>query len=135
MTDPRPKPIECTPLLCPKLDNSTLVSLREYIEARLMASQQALDLARQLMDARLDGLNHLRSQVLTKSEYESAHTALIARHDGDQKVVMAAIADIREWKAEQRGKASMTSVYAAYFLGCLGLVISLVSLWHEIASK
>ena len=121
------------PLNCSKPPECImLVSLKEFIEVRLDASQHALELARELMEVRLEGLNHLRNQVLTKAEYDSAHHALAVKHDSDVKMIQASISDLREWKAEQKGKASQTSVYLAYCISILGLIISLVTLWHEV---
>lgn len=126
----------------PRAKCDTLVSLRDYVDTRLAAQQQAVDAARQLMEARmqrqeaeterrLDVLNHLRSDVLSKTEFISAHAALTSEFHGEAAGLRAEVAMLKEWKAEQGGKASMTSVYLAYVLGVVGLIISAVALVHE----
>lgn len=121
----------------------TLVSLRDYFESRLESNQVAVDAARDLMEARmqraesemerrLDVLNHLRQDVLTKNEFTSAHAALTSEFHAEAAGLRAEVAALKEWKAEQRGKASMTSVYLSYGLAGIGLVISLVTLIYEL---
>lgn len=121
----------------------TLVSLRDYFEARVTSSQLAIDTARDLMEARmerhelelerrLDALNHLRQDMLTKSEFTASHAALTSEFHAEAATLRAEISALKEWKAEQRGKASMTSVYLSYGVAGLGLVISLVTLIYEV---
>ena len=64
------------------------VTLREYIEAilrehekrydeRMGAAKEAVELATTQLEARLDLLNELRSDVLTREEYDGKHQTLL----------------------------------------------------------
>jgi hypothetical protein len=121
----------------------TLVSLKEYIETRMMAQQAAIDMAKELMEARLnraevdidrrlDVLNHLRSDVLSKTEFVSAHAALTSEFHAEAAGLRAEVAGLKEWKAEQRGKASINSVYLSYALALVSLVIALITMVHDL---
>jgi hypothetical protein len=130
MTEPRAK---CS---------DTLVTLREHLESRLDSQQQALELAKELMnqrlrdaekvlDHRLSVLNDLRGDVITKTEFLASHNALTSEFHAEAAGLRAEVLSLREWKAEQRGKASISSVYLSYVLAVVSMSISLVSLLYE----
>jgi hypothetical protein len=52
------------------------VPLREYIEKIMDERQQAITIATCALEKRLELLNELRGDVMTRSEYTSAHEAL-----------------------------------------------------------
>ncbi len=127
----------------PTMVDDTLVSLRDYFESRLDANQLAVQTARELMEARmtaaerelerrLEGLNHLRNTVLTRGEFEMAHSALAAELKAEAGWLRQSVAEMREWRALQDGKASMASVYVSYLIGFGGLITGLVAMIHEL---
>ena len=129
----------------PKARCDTLVTLRDHFDAQCQAHQRATDLARELMEARLaraevemerrlDVLNHLRSDVLSKTEFISAHAALTSEFHAEAAGLRAEVAMLKEWKAEQAGKASVSSVYFAYILAIAGVIMSAVTLIYELSS-
>jgi hypothetical protein len=52
------------------------VPLREYIEKIMDERQQAITVATCALEKRLEMLNELRGDVMTRSEYTQAHEAL-----------------------------------------------------------
>lgn len=100
------------------------VSLREYFESRLAASEQALVLARDLMNSRLEGMNELRKQIDRQEATYATRLMLeetVKRIETDLRV-------LRESRAELAGKASASSVIMALVLAVSGLVLSALGL-------
>jgi len=89
------------------------ISRHEAIDAKLQAAENVLE-------HRLEGLNELRGDVITKGECRAERAPLAVELD-----------ILRQWKAEQRGKASMTSVIGAYILAILSMLVGLVGVILE----
>ena len=111
--------------------NMEYVSLKEYFEVRLNAISTSTKLAAESLEKRLENMNEFRELVndqqktfLTKSEYDIHHGTLV----NDIRV-------LRESKALLEGKASQNSVYLAYLISALGLIIAIIGLTHEIFTK
>ena len=62
-------------------EDSNSVPLREFIERVLTERDNALGLARQNLAIQIEHLNKLREDVLTKTEYNRAHEALLVKID------------------------------------------------------
>ena len=92
------------------------ITRHEAIDAKLQA-------AKEVLDHRLEALNALREDVITKTEYRAQHDALAQEFHAAVDVFAAQIASLKEWKAEQGGKASQTAVVGAYVIAALGWVI------------
>ena len=92
------------------------VARHEAIDARLGASKEVLD-------HRLHLLNELRGDVITKTEYLAQHDSLAKEFHAAVDVFSAQIASLKEWKAEQGGKASQTAVVGAYVIAIIGWII------------
>ena len=92
------------------------VSRHEAIDAKLAASHNALQ-------DRLHFLNELRNDVITKTEYSASHESLANEFHGAVKLFQAEISGLKEWKAEQGGKASQTAVVGAYIIATAGWLI------------
>lgn len=141
MVEKRSKALTTSNIKC-----DTLISLRDYIESRLTSQQMAIDLAKELMEARmttsdktleqrLNGLNHLRSDIITKTEFASAHNALTIEFHAEAAGLRSEIAALKEWKAEQKGKASISSVYIAYVISLISFLLALVQLIHDLMTS
>ena len=110
----------------------------KYFEARLSALEndyrnrvdnikEATTLAARILDARLEGMNHIKAQLaefLPRGEYSVAHDRLIS--DIKQLQILA---------AELRGKASQTSVNITTFIAVAGLIIAAISVMVELLIK
>ena len=90
------------------------VPLRQYIEAilrehekrydeRMNAAKEAVELATTQLEARLDLLNELRSDVLTREEYDGKHQTLTNE-----------IARNREGLERLRGEAMLRAEHEQY---------------------
>jgi hypothetical protein len=92
------------------------ITRHEAIDAKLHA-------AKEVLDHRLEALNALREDVITKTEYRAQHDALAQEFHAAVDLFAAQIGSLKEWKAEQGGKASQTAVVGAYVIAALGWVI------------
>ena len=124
----------------------TIVSLRDYIESRLDSQEKAVGVAKELMEARmtiadksleyrLHNLNKLRDDVITKTEYLASHNTLTVEFHAEAACLRSEISALKEWKAEMKGKASMTSVYIAYGVSAISLVLAITQLIYEIIAR
>jgi hypothetical protein len=111
------------------------VSLREFlcakitaldtkIELHLQLSRVALDKAESQMNERLERMNEFRDSLrdqaerfVTKSEWASQH-----------KVLLEDIRTLRESRERLEGKASASSVYVAYGISLIGIVLGVAAL-------
>lgn len=103
------------------------VSLKEYFESRLCSIEQATKSAAAQMEKRLEGMNEFRdalkdqaTKFLTKDEFNIQHI----RVQDDVRM-------LRESKANLEGKASQTSVFIAYGIAVVSLIIAIISLFHK----
>ncbi len=119
------------------------VSLRDHIEQRLEAMEKAVDVARDEMTRRLDGMNHLQAQLnkqsdlfLLKELYEREHKVLIERVDliredqltkADSEIMREVQKKIDGHISEQLGKETSlnrTMVILSLGSGVLGAVVA-----------
>lgn len=100
-------------------EQDTLVSLRDYMEARLNAMDRATEVARASMDKRLDGMNEFRNALKDQSGQ------MVTRAEMDLKIgpIIKDIADLNNFKASHEGKASQISVIISLGIGLLGLAL------------
>lgn len=91
-----------------------------------------LEVSHQVLQERLHALNELRGNVITKGEYAAQHESLAVEFHAAVRLFQSEISGLKEWKAEQGGKASMTAVYFAYAIGAIGLIISIVTAVHDL---
>jgi hypothetical protein len=112
-------------------NHQEIVTLKEYVDARLMAIDKATEVAYTMMDARLDSMNEIRNSLrdqgrtfVSKAEYTVAHDRL-----------MDDVRSLRESRALLEGKASTESVnkvgttaLTGIAIGVFGLIISVISL-------
>ena len=118
-----------------KMNHKDTVSLRDYFDSRFTELIKYIDvkfnsmetstcLAQDNLNTRLEGMNEFRNslkdqtaQFITRTEHES----LITKYDADIRV-------LREQNAENRGKASMQSVYISYAFALIAIIMGLVGL-------
>ena len=106
-----------------KLFGVKLADLKEFYDARSVALEKAVSVAYVQMDRRLDTMNEFREQLkdqsasfITKSEYFVKIDVL----DKD-------VRELRESRAELKGKASQTSVNIGYVVSALGVILGILS--------
>ena len=98
-----------------RLTQGDVVSLKEHIETRLRAIEQAFSMAIASLEKRLDGVSAI---------------GLVSRKELDLQVdkICADITSLREFKAELEGKASANAVYVGYFLSIVGIIMGIIGL-------
>ena len=113
------------------MPHETLVTLKEYVEARLESIEKAAEVAYRAMEKRLEGMNEFRGQIkdqastfITKVEFK----AYLDKIDGDIRV-------LREFKSALEGKASQSSVNVALLLSGIGILIALAGLLIKISGN
>jgi ABC-type antimicrobial peptide transport system permease subunit len=103
---------------------SRFEAYKVYTESRLVSLEKATSIAASNMEKRLEGMNEFRDQLrdqtgtfITRIEIESQ----IKKIEEDIKV-------LRESKANLEGKASQQSVYIAYLIALIGIIIGVINL-------
>ena len=116
------------------------VSLKEYMDSRFTAQEQATRVAYAAMESRLEGMNEFRasmsdmtSRTVTRPEFD----LLRDRMNGFASCVeLDAMKDdirgLRESRAELAGKASQQSVNVALLFSVLGLLMGVISLAEKL---
>jgi hypothetical protein len=99
-------------------------ALKEFILAKIEAQENALELARENLNNRFDGVNKFRevlqdqaSRFITRIE----HDALIDKYDKQ-------ISSLCSSRDIALGKASMTSVYISYVFSIISIFIGMLAL-------
>jgi hypothetical protein len=98
-------------------------SAKELEVERHAAIDAKLSAASMVLEERLHHLNELRGDVITKKEYTAQHDGLAKEFHNAVDMFQSQIAALKEWKAEQRGKASQSSVLGAYIVGVVGWIV------------
>jgi len=101
-----------------------VVTLKEYVDAKIDAINESTKLATQTLNERLAGMNEFRAALKDKDMMTVTRDELKALMDK----VHGDIGMLREWKATLEGKASQQSVNIATILSIAGLLIALVAL-------
>jgi len=135
-----------------ELDESRAVNIT--VTAAISALKEAGAVERESINKRLDGMNEFRealkdqtAQYITRTEHEIRHVQLdkdmealksiasshITREEYDTKHTSLEkdIKSLEISRAEINAKASLTSLYVAYGLTVVSIIIALVSLFHE----
>jgi len=112
--------------------------LREYIDTRLIAMEQASALSRQTLEQRLASLNEIRDALwdrdatfITKVQF----TEVLARLEGCIDALEADVRSLRESRSLLEGKASQSSVNIAYVIAMVAILLSVVGLIMSIVMK
>ena len=115
----------------PAWHTSEYVTLKEYIDTRLGAVEQATILSRQVLDARLSSLNEIRDALrdrdatfITKVEFAAILVRLENCIDGIEDDVRG----LRESRALLEGKADQRQVTTVAILAIASLIIGLIGL-------
>ena len=102
---------------------SLLAAAKELEASRHDAIDAKLAASHDVMETRLEHLNALRSDVITKTEYVAQHESLSKEFHAAVDIFQSQIAALKEWKAEQGGKASTAAVAGAYVLALVGWIV------------
>ena len=110
--------------------NGQYVSLKDYFDARLTAMDEAVSLARESMETRLEGMNEFRTSLKEQADKfitRLEHFQVEEAHGQIHKGIAEDIRMLRESKAELQGKASQTAVMLTMIIAFLGLFTAIMS--------
>ena len=107
------------------LNNADMVSIRDYFDTRLIAIEQATGIAAASMEKRLNGMNEFRDTLRDQA------SRFVTRQEMDSQfaIVNVTLGELRTFKDRMQGKASAGSVYLAWALSGIGLIIGMVGLF------
>jgi hypothetical protein len=105
-------------------EKTELVSLKEYIEVRLLAIEKTMEATDKSMALRLESMNELRDQIA----HERGQYLLRTEHEAIHKALDADIRTLRESRAEISGKASITGLYFTALCVVASLLIAVAAL-------
>jgi gamma-glutamyl:cysteine ligase YbdK (ATP-grasp superfamily) len=123
-----------------------VVTLRDYIEARLTSIDKATDLAYQKMEIRLANMNEFRSALsdqtsrfITRVESQAARDSIKVELKVEMEKIKADLKEelsevcsdvevLRDFKSTMEGKASQHSVNVALVLGLIGAGVGVLSM-------
>jgi len=108
----------------PGRGSGTSVSWKEYVDIRLAANEQAVELAREILMQRLETMNQIREQLRDQAQTfipRSEFTIMCKKTDDD-------IRSLRESRAELAGKASQKDVDRSTAIAIFGLILGIVGL-------
>ena len=132
--------------------DTKLIGYREYIESRLTSLENATAIVAANIETRFQNVNEFRGQLKDQSATfitRAEHEALIKKFDDDIKnlrdanfirrpeyeAALSKVEDdvkiLRESKANLEGKASQQSVYGAYAISVLGIILTIYGLIRE----
>ena len=103
-------------------NHKDLVTLREYLESKLEAQEKALNLARDLLNVRLEGMNEFRADLqrlegsfLTRMQFD----AMMTKYDLEIK-------SLNKSRDETKGKADSFLVYIGWVLAIIAIILKFI---------
>ena len=103
------------------------ISFKEYVDIRLAALDKATEVAYQSMQSRLAGMNEFRETLREQASKFVTRTELEIQLDRIESDIRA----LRESRATLEGKASAQSVYVAYAISLIGIIMGLIGLLNR----
>lgn len=111
--------------------SAAYISLKEYLEMRLLEVEKARAVAYQTMERRLEGMNEFRdtlrdqaARFMTREEYMLA-----------LKPIEEDIRSLRETRAALQGKANQSALNLTLGLSVLGTLLAVVSIVLRLLGK
>jgi hypothetical protein len=104
-------------------DDKNVITLKEYIDTKLEAYTQAVKIASQNLEKRLDGMNEFREQLRAQASSFITREYYDAKHETLQKQVD----ELKQNRDILVGKASQNSVNVAYIISGISLAITIIN--------
>ena len=98
-------------------DDANRISLRDYVDLRFKTSEDAIKLARDILDTKLKEENAVREQLRTQKDEFMPRAEYCTAHE----LLTNAVSDLQKFRFQAEGRAGMNSV-----IGVVALVIALV---------
>ena len=106
------------------INHSNYVTLREYIDSRLNATDKALELARESMDRRLDTMNEFRASL----KDQASTFVPCTEYNAWKKAIDEDIRSLRDSRSMLAGKAAQSTVTVVALFTVANLVLAILSL-------
>jgi hypothetical protein len=103
---------------------NTIVSLRDYVDTRLLSLEKATESARVAMERRLDGMNEFRDALRDQASLMITRREMMSELDPIKRELQ----DSRDFRVTLQAKASQQSVYITLLIALASLVINIVKL-------
>jgi SUMO ligase MMS21 Smc5/6 complex component len=98
------------------------ITLKEFVLDKIASLEKATAIALAANEKRLDSMNEIRGQM----KDQTATYVTKATYDGFKETINNSIADLRESRAELKGRASQSSVTIGYILTIILFLINIV---------
>lgn len=109
---------------------NSINELEKNIETKYGSLKEATTLAKTTMDERLARMNEFRESLkdqansfVTKNEHE----ILIKKIDSELDILTEEVKNLREFKAELKGKADQSQVIFSLMIGLAGIIIGVIA--------
>lgn len=100
------------------------VSLKDYFESKIRAIEKASAIRARALDKRLESMNEFRASLKDQSsKFITRDEINICLNKIDED-----IDDLEKYRASLEGKANTSSVYIAYLIAFIGIVISVIGI-------
>jgi chromatin segregation and condensation protein Rec8/ScpA/Scc1 (kleisin family) len=100
-------------------------AVKDNSKLRYVSIEKATQIAKQSADKKLDAMNEFRDSLKDQNE----NFVRKAEYQGQMLRMTDDIKSLRESRSFLEGKASITSVYIAYSIALLSLVISIIQIF------
>lgn len=108
-------------------NTESVVSVKEYFDARLAALDKSLLSQSESLDKRLESMNEFRLQI--KDQTATFYTR--QEHELFKDLVNKDLRTLQEYKTTLEAKASQISVFICGLLSFLGLVIGVIAILYK----
>ena len=108
----------------PPPSHGDFVSLREFLECRIIAIEKGIEVANNSMQARLSGMNEFREALRDQAARHVTRDELDIKLENLAEQLRA----LQVFRAVLEGKASQTQANIILVIAIIGLIISIVSL-------
>jgi len=105
----------------------SIVSLKDYVDARFSAIEKAMESTGFVLDRRLASMNEFREALHDQASRMPTRVEL----DASLAIVNAELRQLRDFRVALEAKASQQSVNIALALSLLGLLLSAVKLFSQ----
>jgi hypothetical protein len=106
-----------------------LTALQELLETRIAAIETGIRVALVAMEKRLDGMNEWRGSMNDREKFFANKIWI----EGQLEAIKKDMADLKQIRDIATGRATQSSVYVAYALTIISIIIGVVSLVSNLA--
>lgn len=105
--------------------------LKNYMDVKFSAMEKSTCLAQDNLNTRLESMNEFRNSLKDQTAHyvtRAEHNSLAIKYELEVKNLQKSIDENKLYISEQKGKASVQSVYMAYVFAVVGMIIGIIGL-------